>query len=279
MSAKFNQICLKASLVAAFLLFIQTSFSQNKWAGLEKSIEDRKAVLGADLVVMVAGKDSLLYTKEYGAFNQKTAVPIASCSKWLTAALVMMYVDEGKIALDDKISKWLPVFDSYGKGYITIRHCLSHQTGIETEGISLRGLLGRKKWPSLEEEVNDFAKKEIKANAGEEFRYSNAGLTIATRVIEVVTKKKFESLIRTRLFVPLGMKATTFAMEDASAPNPSGGAKSTAADYTKFLQMLLNNGKAGGKQILSENAVTQLRTVQVAKTSIKYTPKAAEGFT
>jgi CubicO group peptidase (beta-lactamase class C family) len=279
MSYKIKITCLKFSLIAAFLLFIQAAFTQNNWSELDKAIESKKAVLGNDLVVIIANADSITYQKAYGDFNNKTQAPIASSSKWLTTALLLQLVDEGKISLDDKVSKYLPVFESYGKAYITIRHCLSHMTGIQSTGNVLQKLFERKKFASLDEEVIDFAKKEIQNNPGIEFRYNNMGLNIAGRIAEVVTKKKFDALIKQRLFTPLGMRNTTFSTLDGTAPNPSGGAKSTAADYTKFLQMILANGKFGGKQIISEASVAEMRKVQVTKEQIKYAPKAAEGFT
>lgn len=104
------------------------------------------------------------------------------------------------------------------------------------------------------------------------------GLNIAARVLEVVTKKKFEMLARQKLFTPLGMRSTTFSTLDNSAPNPSGGAKSTADEYMNFLIMLLNNGKFKGKQILSEASVAEMRKLQTNQNQIKYAPKSAEGF-
>lgn len=279
MSYKISANCLKFSLVAISMLFLQAAFSQKNFIELEKAIEDKKKIVGNDLVVVIANTDSVTWQKEYGDFKIKTIAPIASCSKWLTAALVMQMVDEGKISLDDKVSKYLPVFELYGKAYITIRHCLSHMTGIQSDGNKLLKLFERKKFSSLDEEVTEFAKKEIQDNPGIAFRYSNIGLNIAARVVEVVTKKKFDALIKQKLFMPLGMRNTTFSTLDGSAPNPSGGAKSTAADYIKFLQMLLNNGKAGGKQIISEASVAEMRRAQVTKEQIKYAPKVAEGFT
>jgi CubicO group peptidase (beta-lactamase class C family) len=186
MSYKFRSICLKFSSVALLMLFIQVAFAQktvkeygvSQYKELDAAIKERQAIIGKDLVVML-WTDTLQYKTELGDFNSKTVAPIASCSKWLTAALVMQFVDEGKLSLDDKASKYLPILESYGKGYITIRHCLSHMTGIESD----RNFLQRKKFASLEEEIESFAKKEIKANAGEEFRYSNIGLNIAGRVL------------------------------------------------------------------------------------------------
>jgi len=281
MSYKISAACLKFSSVAVFLLFIQVAFAQKtvkeygtaQYRELDAAIKEKQAIIGKDLVVML-WTDTLQYKTELGDFNSKTVAPIASCSKWLTAALVMQFVDEGKLSLDDKVSKYLPIFESYGKSYITIRHCLSHMTGIEGD----RNFLQRKRFSSLEEEIESFVKKEIKENPGVEFRYSNIGLNIAGRVMEVISKKKFDMLIKQKLFGPLGMRQTTFSNIDMSAPNPSGGAKSTAEEYMNFLVMLLNNGMYKGKRILSESSVAELRKMQTTPSLIKYAPRSAEGF-
>jgi CubicO group peptidase (beta-lactamase class C family) len=187
-------------------------------------------------------------------------------------------VDEGKLSLDDKITKWVPEFEKYFKNYITVRHCLAHLTGIEDEGNFLKKILQRKKFKSLEEEVNHFAARPIRVNAGEDFSYGNIGLNIAGRILEVISKKKFDMLIKQKLLNPLGMRKTTFTMLDNSAVNPSGGAVSTADDYMKFLVMLLNKGKYNGQQILSEASVEQMMQVQNSKVKINYVPQAAQGF-
>jgi len=261
------------------MLLLQPVLAQSDFTDLENILLQKQKLLGKDFVVMIRKKDdSLLYKKEVGDFNSKTPAPVASCSKWLTTALVMIFVDEGKISLDDKITKWLPEFEKYGKNYITIRHCLSHYTGIQSEPISFLKLFERRKFNSLEDEVNSFAAKDIQANPGEEFRYSNIGLNIAGRILEIISKKKFDALARQRLFLPLGMKKTTFSTLNGSAPNPSGGAQSTPDDYMHFLIMLMNKGVYNGQRILSENAVNEMLQVQTKQAQIKYAPKAAEGF-
>jgi CubicO group peptidase (beta-lactamase class C family) len=279
MSHKVSLICLKSSLAAVFMLFLQPVVAQYNWTETENYLRDEQKLLGTDAVAMIWKGDSLIYKKEMGKFDSKTQAPIASCSKWLTAALVMQFVDEGKLSLDDKVIKYIPEFDKYFKGYITIRQCLSHMTGIEDEGGLLKKLLQRKKFSSLEEEVSSFAARDIRAKPGADFWYGNIGLNIAGRIVEVISKKKFDVLIRMKLFTPLGMRKTTFSTTDNSAVNPSGGALSTADDYMKFLVMLMNKGKYNGQQILSEASVTQLMQVQDKPAQIKYAPKSAEGFT
>ncbi|HEX4878156.1 MAG TPA: serine hydrolase domain-containing protein [Chitinophagaceae bacterium] len=269
---------MKVTFVATFLLFFQPLFSQYNWSDLNRELESRQKQLGTDVVAMIWKGDSLVFKKEMGQFNSKTQAPIASCSKWLTAAMVMILVDEGKISLDDYVVKYIPEFGKYFKSYITIRQCLSHMTGIADDDKFLKKLFERKKYSTLEEEVNAFASKSIRANAGTDFWYGNIGLNIAGRILEVVTKRKFETLIKTKLFVPLGMNRTSFTNLSGGPVNPSGGAQSTADDYLKFLVMLLNKGKYNGKQILSSEAVEQMLEPQNRLDQVKYAPKAAEGY-
>jgi CubicO group peptidase (beta-lactamase class C family) len=279
MSYKVSFICLKSSLVAISLLLLQPLAAQYNWSNLDSELQAKQKLLGTDVVVLLWKKDdTLIYKKELGTFNSKTSAPIASCSKWLTAALVMQFVDEGKLSLDDKISQWIPEFAKYGKNYITLRHCLSHFTGVDDEGSFLKKMFQRKKFESLEEEVNSFASREIRTNPGTDFWYGNIGLNIAGRVIEVITKKRFDVVIKQKLFNPMTMRRTSFTSLDGMLVNPSGGASSTADDYMKFLVMLMNKGKYAGKQILREESVDQLMQIQTTPEKIKYTPKSATGY-
>ncbi|HWR33878.1 MAG TPA: serine hydrolase domain-containing protein, partial [Chitinophagaceae bacterium] len=163
MSHKVSSICMKVIQAFAFLLLLQPAFSQYNWTELDKKLEDNQKLLGNNVVCLLWKGDSLVYKKEMGGFNSKTQAPIASCSKWLTAALVMQFVDEGKLSLDDKVAKYIPEFDKYFKGYISIRQCLSHMTGIADDKNFLKRILERRKFSSLEEEVNSFAAREIRA--------------------------------------------------------------------------------------------------------------------
>lgn len=278
MSYKVSSICMKVIPVVYFMLILQPAQSQFNGTALDKELEAKQDLLGKDLVAMIWKVDSLVYKKEMGGFNSKTQAPVASCSKWLTAALVMLFVDEGKLSLDDKVANYIPEFAKYFKGYITIRHCLSHMTGIADDDKFLKRILERKKFGSLEEEVNGFAARDIRANPGTDFWYGSVGLNIAGRVLEVISKKKFEALIKAKLFIPLGMTKTTFAEVGGGPVNPSGGAKSTADDYMKFLVMLLHKGKFNGVQLISENAVSYMMLQQTQAAQIKYAPKAAEGY-
>jgi len=277
MTQNIYTTCMKVSTACAFMLFFQTAISQYNFKELDAKLNLYQQQLGDNVVALIYKDSQLVYKKEMGDFKATTQAPIASCSKWLTAALVMTFVDEGKLSLDDKVSKYIPEFTSYGKGYVTIRNCLSHTTGIEDEKLSLQSIIKLNRYPSLEEEVNDFmSKHEIFAQPGQQFAYSTVGLNIAARVLEIISKKPFDQLMMQRIFRPLNMKASTFYSE--RAVNPSGGAKSTPNDYMNFLVMILNKGIFNGKRILSEQSINEMEKSQINQSMIKYTPPTAEGL-
>ena len=280
MSTSFISICRKVSAIAVVMLYFQISFAQYNFKEVEWLLLRPEKDIGKNAVVLVLKDGKQIYKKEIGEMKANDQVPIASCSKWFTAALVMTLVDEKKISLDDKVCQYLPIFKEYGKAFITIRHCLTHQTGIKQEPISLRSIVLRKKYATLADEVNDFAsKKEIDYNPGEGFYYGSIGLDIAARICEVVTKKSFVQLTTERLFRPLEMRGTSFANEDfEAAPNPSGGAHSSALDYANFTSMLLNKGVFKEKRILSDSAVSEMMKEQIDNSNIKYAPAVAKGY-
>src|SRR5688572_12271814 len=122
MSYKTSSACTGVISSLLFLLLFQPVAAQQNWTELDQELQVKQKLLGKDLVAMIWKQgDTLVFKKELGEFNSKTQAPIASCSKWLTAALVMQFVDEGKLSLDDKIVKWIPEFEKYFKSYITIR--------------------------------------------------------------------------------------------------------------------------------------------------------------
>ncbi|WP_158638321.1 serine hydrolase domain-containing protein [Panacibacter ginsenosidivorans] len=267
---------MKVSTVLVFMLLLQVADAQYNFSELDSKLSQYQQQLGGNVVTLIYKDSQLIYKKELGDFKANTVAPVASCSKWLTAALVMTFVDEGKLSLDDKVSKFIPEFTSYGKGYITIRNCLSHTTGIEDKS-GLAGILENSRFTTLEDEVNNFmSKHEIFAQPGQQFAYSSVGLNIAGRVLEIISRKPFDQLMTQRIFRPLNMKASTFYSERAA--NPSGGAKSTANDYMNFLTMILNKGMFNGKRILSEQSVAEMQKAQTNQNMIRYAPPTAEGF-
>ncbi len=282
MSYKIKLICLHYSLVPLCLLFWLPALSQPDFNELDQLLKQNQKALGNNFAALVWKDGKMVYQKQFeketGDFNAKTQAPVGSCSQWLTAAVVMALVDEGKISLDDKVSKYIPIFEKYMKSYITIRNCLTNTTGIQDASGAMK-LFQKSKYSSLEEEVDAFAsKREIASNPGTEVYYSNVGPDIAGRVLEIVTKKPFDRLAQEKIFRPLKMRGTSFTDDNGGAVNPSGGAKSTANDYMNFLIMILNKGTFEGKRVLSEKSVEEMETMQFGQLPVKFMPKEASGW-
>lgn len=279
MSAKIRPTSLKVSPTLLFLLFFQVGLAQNRFDAAAAIIDEQSKTLKQELVLVVANKDTTLFTKDSKTYSAlRGQAQLGQSSQWLTAALLMVLVDEGKISLDDKVSQYIPAFAAYGKSYITLRHCLSHFTGIHHETVKAIKFFEKKKFATLEEAVAAYVKKEIQNNAGEAHRYNGMGPDIAGRVLEIVTKKKFDMLAQQKLLRPLGMRQTTFSTLDGSALSPSDGARGTAGDYIRFLRMLLNGGMHNGQRILSETSVAALRQVLTTTANRKYSPEAMQSF-
>jgi CubicO group peptidase (beta-lactamase class C family) len=272
-----NLYSMKSSIFGLLLILSISSAAQN-FSAAEQIMLNNQRTLGDDQVLLIHKDGKLIYQKALGDFKPNIQAPIGESSQWLTAALVLMLVDEGKISLDDHVGKYLPIFPKWMKGYITLRHCLANTTGIEADKAGAGKLFQKSKFSTLEEEVNYYAEKRaIAQNPGTWFQYNQMGSNIAGRVLEIVTKKKFDRLIQEKLLRPLNMRFTTFS--NYTGPiSPFDGAKSTAVDYMNFLTMLLNKGKFAGKQILSEASVNELLKVQTGSALNKFTPPFFTGF-
>jgi CubicO group peptidase (beta-lactamase class C family) len=271
-----RRTCLKFSFSTALLLFLQFSYAQVDTGDVVSFMKKNEKVLGKNVAVAVYKDGKVVFQKASNEFfNTKTQAAVPGASKWFTAALVMTFVDEGKIKLDDPISKYLPVMKKYMKGYITIRQCLAHATGVEND----KGKMFQKKnFDMLEEEVNAYAAREISNNAGEAFWYGDIGPNIAGRILEVISKKTFDRLAMEKLFRPMKMRGSTFTNFDGKAIDPATGAQSTAADLISFMSMILNKGTFEGKRILSEASVAEMQKAQFVSLPVKYTPESTVGL-
>ena len=193
---------------------------------------DRQELAGA--VMLVADKDKVLAAEAVGWADIAAQKPmqtdsmfwIASQSKPITAAALMMLVDEGKVNVDDPVEKYLPEFQGQmvvaekdaehvllrrPKHPITVKNVLSHTSGLpfksalEEPTLDLFPLAAR---------VRSYAMTPLEFEPDSKYQYSNAGINTAARIIEVVAGMPFERFLDERLFQPLGMKDTTFWPSD-----------------------------------------------------------------
>lgn len=227
------------------------------WADIDAYIEQMVQELpleGANLVVLRRGE--LVHRKNAGLYDEHTEIPIASATKWLTSALIMTLVDDGKLDLDKPISSYLD-WATGPKGKATLRQILSHTGGFGT------GHLGEqpRTW-TLEQSAREAFARPAIGPPGKQFRYGGVGMQIAAYIAEHTLGKPYAQLFEERLARPLGMHHTYigFAQKrevrrSISNPIAAAGGYSSAADYARFLEMIASNGEFRGTRILSAEAI------------------------
>lgn len=239
----------------------------------------KKRTPGATAIVMKDGK--LLYRVDVGKIDAATQYDIASASKWMTAALVMTAVDEGKLSLDAPVADVLPEFAG-AKSAITLRMLLAQTSGTG----SLKSRLDVRQDPrmTLAQSAAEVAAGPLANPPGKVFEYGGPGFQVAGAMLEKVTGKHWAELFNERIARPLGMTATRWEhprfgsrVPAAETQNPllQGGVVTTADDYMKFLTMLAANGRYQDRQILSPNAVEAMETVQTLGLAQGYLPPGA----
>jgi serine-type D-Ala-D-Ala carboxypeptidase/endopeptidase len=235
------------------------------FTAVDRLLERAAPRLGGCALVLIKG-DKVIYRKAFGRYAADKVVPIASASKWLSGAVMMALVDEGKLRLDDPVSKYLPEFAG-DKAGITVRHLFAHTSGLPPD----TGCRSDRQ-ATLELCANQMSRLRLRAAPGEEFYYGGVSMHVGGRVAEIVSGKSWNELFVEKIAAPLGMAQTDFfAYGPTSNPRPAGDARSSVDDYGRFLQMILNRGNFNGKQILSAASVAEMHKDQTNGARISYT--------
>lgn len=226
-------------------------------------------------IAVLAGRGpEQLYYSHYGAIDEHTVIPIASSSKWLTAAVLLSLVDQGVMSLDAPLSDILPYLEKTPNKDITLRQALSHTTGM-----GWGHLLNQPQQMALQESAHTVASINPNYRAGTGFFYTGNAMQVAAAAAEVATGKPWATLFRDLIGTPLGMTKTVYGhplrpLTPGGAPNfiVAGGVHSTARDYYNFLEMIAGSGLFKGKRVLSSESVKAMLTNQTLDVNFKDTP-------
>jgi CubicO group peptidase (beta-lactamase class C family) len=229
-------------------------------------------------VLLKRGED-VLYRRFVGRYDERTEVPIASATKWITGALVMTLVDAGRLDLDAPVKTWLPELGG-AHGALTLRQLLSYTAGSPglQAGIDLR----QPRTLTLAESARAIAQEPLVAAPGTAFRYGGPDFQVAGAVVEQVAGEAWGAYFRRALGDPLGMEPFRWSNPQGPVPpeqvrNPvlQGGAVTTLDAYGAFLTMIANRGVHGGRRLLSEQAIAAMETVQTRGVAMEFVPPGA----
>jgi CubicO group peptidase (beta-lactamase class C family) len=177
---------------------------------------------GASVLVLRDGKP--VVRKGYGLADREARVHVtpatnfrlASISKQFTATAILLLAEDGKLSLDDGVRKWLPSLPAATADVITIRHLLSHMSGlIDYEDV----MPAAQKDPLHDADVLTILSKQEKTYfpPGTSYRYSNSGYALLALIVEKASGERFASFLEKRIFSPLKMTATVAHEEGISS--------------------------------------------------------------
>jgi CubicO group peptidase (beta-lactamase class C family) len=305
---------------------------------VDQAVKDGKTA-GAIVVVMRKGKVAHFSTHGWQDIEKKrrmqpdTIFRIYSMSKAITTVAAMTLWEEGRFKLDDPVSKYLPEFRNmkvYAKGKgdaaefvpckreMTVRDLMRHTSGLTYGGgkavvdqlyqkADLRG-----RGLALGKFTKELAKLPLKYQPGSRFEYSYS-TDVLGRLVEVWSGKSLDKFFAERIFSPLDMKDTGFAVPDSEierfassyGPNPEGGLRvidapetsryrksppmysgggglvSTARDYSRFCQMVVGEGELGGQHLLKNDTLQLMTRNHIPKDALPIVqgfPRVGWGF-
>jgi CubicO group peptidase (beta-lactamase class C family) len=268
---------------------------------MERGIQ-RKAFPGAVVLVarhgVIAFEKAYGYAAEYSDANYTqmsspvrtttgTMYDLASLSKIFTTLAVMKLYDEGRLDLDAPVAKYIPEFAQHGKGGVTIRMLLTHTSGLPP-GIPL--------WKDhlrINERIAAVYRQPLVHPPGSTYVYSDLNFIVLGKLVERISRESLDTFVRQVLTEPLGMKDTMYnppptliqriaageyqtwthrgllwgQVEDENAWALDGvaghaGVFSTADDLAVLAQMVLNDGRYDGRQVLKASTIQTMEQVQ-----------------
>jgi D-alanyl-D-alanine carboxypeptidase len=213
------------SLFIVLLLLLQaTAVRADQVDDYVKAEMQKQRIPGLSLAVVKEGK--VIKVEGYGLANVEHNVParpetvykIASVSKQFLATGIMLLVQEGKIGIDDKVGRYLDGTPESWNG-ITIRHLLTHTSGIVREGPAFD--------PFKDQKDIDVIKSAyplpLRFPTGEKYEYCNVGYFSLAEIISKISGKPWSDFMNERVFAPLGMAATQPTSFSAIVPNRASG--------------------------------------------------------
>jgi len=180
--------------------------------------------------IAVAREGRLILAHGYGMANvehsvavtPETVFHIASISKNILAAVVLQLVDQGKLRLDDDVTKYVPEAPTQGRR-VTVRQLLNHTSGIYSF-TSLPNAADNERLELTHEQVLRLIKdRPFDFEPGTRWRYDNSAFYLAAMVVERVTKQEYGAYVREHLFKPLGMSSASLCYARMIVPHLASG--------------------------------------------------------
>jgi CubicO group peptidase (beta-lactamase class C family) len=223
----------QSTLAGASSAFVLLATQLAQADGVDKYIKsqmEQHRIPGVALKIIQDGR--VVKTAAYGLANlelnvaarPETVFEVGSITKQFTTAGIMLLAQDGRLSVDDRISKYLKdTPEAWGK--VTIRHLLTHTSGIK----NYTGLAGFQLWRHLTQPqfIQAIGAQPMEFQPGESWKYCNTGFNLLGYIIENVSGMEYWDFMSRRIFQPLGMHATTNRLPSLIIPNRAAGYEQT----------------------------------------------------
>lgn len=253
----------KKTWVTSFVILVFLcglhAFSDEKTEKIDKIFERFDSTHTPGVSVAIIKEGSIIYKKAYGMASLELGVPnttqtvfrLGSVSKQFTAACIGMLVQEGKLRLNDPITKFFPELSQEVYGSVEVRHMIHHMSGIrDSEALYPVMNIEYSQWYTHDMLLDMLARqKSLDFTPGERIEYSNSAYTLLALIVERVSEKSFHEFAEERIFDPLGMENTHIQTSyDTFIPNRAAGYEPSSKGYGNWMT---NNQLVGHDAVYS----------------------------
>ena len=240
-------------LVVGALFSSNPASSQNLDAQFETLLTKDYGGTNPGVTALVYKDGEVIYRKAFGmanleldvAMKPENVIEIGSITKQFTAVAILMLEEQGKLSIEDNITKFIPDYPVQGKT-ITLHHLLNHTSGIKSyTGMPTFIEFGRE--DHSPEEIVDFFKNEpMDFDPGEEYLYNNSGYILLGHIIEKVSGKSYADFLQDHIFTPLKMTNSYYGSKIKLIKNRAEGYSPNAEGWQKALPMSMTWPYAAG---------------------------------
>ena len=226
--------------------------------------------------------------------TREALFPIDSITKPISAAAIMILVEQGLIGLNRPVHEYIPGFEGEGKHLVFVRHLLTHTSGLDDQAVIEHSGVDIDQGDEIVDLLRDYARyldlvheTPLSRPPNTSMSYSNAGFDLLGEIIETASGQSAPEFIHKHILRPLGMTNTYFPVPEAEkarvvgmpsdlpryqyyrlylqagTPVASSGAFGTGRDLAVFGQMFLNGGSYGGSRVLSPASVGAMTRNQI----------------
>lgn len=273
---------------------LQSSFYAQKLVEMDQAVAEAIQQHKCPGGVLWLEHGRAAYHKAYGnralvphsePMTEDTIFDAASLTKVLaTTPAVMLLIERGKLGLDAPVTTYIPEFAAGGKDKITIRHLLTHTSGLRP------GIETRSDWSGQVAAIQKACAETVQAEPGTSFRYSDINFFLLGEVVQRVTRMPLQDFVVRELYKPLGMVDTSYLPPESKLPriaptevvdgkpirgvvhDPTSrkmggvaghaGLFTTAADLARYSRMMLNEGTLGNTRVFKPETVRLMTSVQ-----------------